>query len=837
MRNIRIGFKLVTVGTILMIVPLALLAFLAITRSSSALARLGNDQLMSRSQEITRNIDRVLIEERRFALVQANDFDVIEAAKTVDEKGLAKAGTIVAEISRKLSPFETNPLIHWTYEAAVVADKNGNVFSSSNPAWAGASIADAPYFQQALNGVTNISEIASSKVTNLPVVPIATPIRISDSGTIVGVYVILINISFLNEVITDERVGLTGYAFVLDQKGEVIAHPEVKYILKLNALQDAGMKDLAAGMVGGKTGVGLFSFEGQRKKAGYAPVKSVGWSVALSMDETEDTYILTAAGLRNLFLVISAGALIVAFFIYLLFSRSITIPLAKSVAFAQAIALGDFAQRLPINQRDEVGKLAQALNAMSTRLATMVATVQESAHQVASASGQISASAQSLAEGAQSQASTLEQTSASVEELSASVDQVSEHAKTQVAAVNQGAASMQRVQKSIDEVSHSLGEISTLANQSVEKSQEGAQAVGQVVQGITRIAESSQKIGGIVEVISDIADQTNLLALNASIEAARAGEHGRGFAVVAQEVSKLADRSSASTKEIEGLIRESVKNVTQGVEIANGSAGAMEQIRQSSQKVQQMIGELSGSMSRQIAAIRELARALEKVSQMSQGISAATQEQTANSRQVSRAVEHVNELTQAAASSAEEMSGATEELSGMSLELQRLVGQFKIAANAAGVARAFAEVPAKGNSVPAEAGLPTAASADGRVRFITHDDQQILYVDFSNGSLVDMHTIIEESIPVVRTQHAKSLLMLTNVHDLAFNPASAGEMRKYAQGNEPFVFAAAVVGLDGLKRIVYETIRKASGQNMMAFSDMNEAKQWLVDRKKELAMV
>jgi len=172
-----------------------------------------------------------------------------------------------------------------------------------------------------------------------------------------------------------------------------------------------------------------------------------------------------------------------------------------------------------------------------------------------------------------------------------------------------------------------------------------------------------------VTVISDLADQTNLLALNAAIEAAGAGKHGRGFAVVADEVSKLVDRPSPSTKERTwpGACRSPATR-----------KGAMQQMREASQKVKDMVSQVISSVKQQLAAIAELAKALENVSAMSQSIMTATREQSANAKQVAKAVESVNELTQAAASAAEEMSASTEQLSGMAQNLQKLVAQFKV---------------------------------------------------------------------------------------------------------------------------------------------------------------
>ena len=312
------------------------------------------------------------------------------------------------------------------------------------------------------------------------------------------------------------------------------------------------------------------------------------------------------------------GACLISLVVGLLLSFSIargfSIPLGKAVAVLEKVAEGDLTVSLDVETKDEVGRMAEALNSAVERLNTTLQEVTDSAHNASSSSQELAAASEAIASGAQEQAASLEETSSSLEEITAAV---------RINAENAGKAS---------ELACGSG--------GVEHGQDSSSATA----AMAEISTASAKISDIISTVDEIAFQTNLLAVNAAVEAARAGDEGRGFAVVASEVRSLAQRSAVAAKEIKVLIQDSLRKVEAGSVLVNRSGETLQGIVGSVKRVTDIVTEIAAASVEQSAGVEQVNSAMTQMDQVTQGNSAQTEELSATAEALSEQAAHLLEL-------------------------------------------------------------------------------------------------------------------------------------------------------------------------------------------------
>jgi methyl-accepting chemotaxis protein len=546
-------------------------------------------------------------------------------------------------------------------------------------------MSDRAYVKEALKGKAEISDVVISRVTRKQEIEVAVPVL--KEGEIVGALVGRKEADSLSEITMDIGYGEDGYAFMINEHGTMIAHPDNdKVIERYNPMTAAEhnpkltpFANALLEITKNKAGVTSYKYEGSIRYAGFAPIEGTSWSFVITADQDE---IMSAIPkMIRIILLVTLVVLLCSLGIVYLLDSTITRPLIVMTKQSKRISDLDIREDMAeayLKQKDEIGILSGAFQNLTENLREIIKELTISANQVSN-------TAQELTDSSQQSAVASEEISRTVEEIASSA---LEQAKSSECGLAQSMVlenkikinhqHMMKLNLTTDQVMNLVNEGFINIERLLTMTNENDLATKNICDVILQMKKSSEQIGDASKVITDIARETNLLALNATIEAARAGDAGRGFAVVASEIQSLADQSAKSTKYIDGIITELQNNITLSVNgmkrISTTSEGQHDSVTDTILKYQ----EIAKAMERSDIAVKELMSiememetAKNEIKSILQALSSIADQNAAGTQQ---AVATMEEQT----ASIQVIANVSDHLTELSGNVRAIISKFKV---------------------------------------------------------------------------------------------------------------------------------------------------------------
>jgi len=633
----KMSFKSKALWTIIPIVLLAVLAisYVSFNRGKVTVLEANNSSMRQVVTQVKVEMENWIEDREREATFLSQNQAVIDAMLG---KNTVPALKLLQDFHR-LSP---------VYENLFIADAGGKLFVMSVGGGQEVDISAIPEYQQnyqkAREGQIWFGNVAKSPVTGRPVVLITVPVM--QNGNLIGIFGAPIELTYFAEkYVKNIKIGLTGYVYIVDSNGLIIAHPSESKIM--TSLADY---DFFKTFIRDHSGSTEYLWEGKMALAHFATMDKTGYIIASRA--TVEEFLSGIKAIRLALYSIGSLALVAVLVVILWIMNLIFKTLNKVTDRLKDISQGegDLTQRIDYSNKDEIGELSKWFNLFVEKIQQLIKQVKESTEQVGNAAEQISSASEQLASGAEEQQSQLSEVATSMEEMSAMILESSKNAST--------------TQENAKLTKDAANEGGTTVQETVHGIENVARITEEAAKQIAMLEQRSNEIGEVILVIDEIADQTNLLALNANIEAARAGEAGRGFAVVADEVRKLAERTVKATSEIGEKIKVIQNDVKNSVEAMNKVA--------SQSTDSQAIAAKAGK------ALTRIGELVNDVTQAVVHIASAADEQSSGAEEISKNIETVSTVAREAASSAQELASSSEQLNQEVKGLTALISQFKV---------------------------------------------------------------------------------------------------------------------------------------------------------------